>query len=121
LSGLALLLAVLGVSALLLYRHERQRRAVGIRICLGATRTRVVGSALADSGALAMAGSIVGATVVLAMRNVPEAGRLLPSEGTTPALLIAATVVATLAMLGGLLPAWRAGHLQPSQVLKEDG
>ena len=121
LSGMAVLLALLGVGALLLYRHERQRRAVGIRLCLGATRARVVGAALADSGALAAAGSLLGAALLLAMRYVPDAGRLLPSEGTTFAMLVAAAAVATLALLGGMVPAWRVAHLQPSRVLNDGG
>ncbi|MGQ0801613.1 MAG: ABC transporter permease [Pseudomarimonas sp.] len=119
LTAMALLLALLGVGALQLYRHERQRRAVGIRICLGASRARVVGAAFADSVALALAGGMLGAVLVIAVRLVPEAGRLLPAQGTTTAMCVAAAVVLVLALAGGLLPAWRVAHLQPTQILNQ--
>jgi predicted permease len=121
LTGIALLLALLGVGALLLYRHERQRRAIGIRLCLGASRGRVVAAALADSAALALGGGLAGAALVAAARYVPGTARLLPPEGTAAAMCGAAAVVALLALLGGIAPAWRIARLEPRQVLQDAG
>lgn len=121
LTGIALLLTVLGVGALLLYRHERQRHALGIRLCLGASRGRVMASALADSVVLALCGGLAGAALVAAARHFPETARLLPAEGTAPALLGAAAVVAVLALLGGIAPAWRIARLEPRQLLQDAG
>jgi putative ABC transport system permease protein len=121
LTAIALLLALLGVGALLLYRHERQRRAVGIRLCLGASRGRVLAAAIADSFALALAGGLIGAALVFAGQRLPDAGRLLYADGLTAAMLAAAAVVASLALLGGLVPAWRIVRLEPRQVLQDAG
>ncbi|HET9483347.1 MAG TPA: ABC transporter permease [Xanthomonadales bacterium] len=121
LTGIALLLALLGVGALLLYRHERQRRAVGIRLCLGASRGRVVARALADSLVLAMCGAVAGAALVVALRQLPAAARLLPADGLASAMLAAAAVVALLAIVGGIAPAWRIARLEPRKVLHDAG
>ncbi len=118
LSAIALLLALLGVCALLLYRQERQRQAIVIRICLGSSRARVVAAAFADGLALALPGSAVGAALVAAAQHVPEAGRLLASDGLASATLIAAVIVAALALLGSAVPAWRIAQLQPREVMQ---
>jgi ABC-type antimicrobial peptide transport system permease subunit len=97
----------------------RQRRAVGIRLCLGASKPRVIGAALADSAMLAVVGGLGGAAWVAAIRHVGEVGRLLPAGGTGAAILVAAAVVSLLVLLGGLVPAWRVAQLQPSRVLHD--
>jgi len=119
LTGIALLLALFGVGALLLYRYERQRRSVGIRLCLGATRTRVVARALSDSLMLALGGALVGAALVVGEQYVPEVRRLLPVDGFSTAMLGAAAAVTILALVGGILPAWRIARLEPRQVLRD--
>jgi putative ABC transport system permease protein len=121
LTGIALLLALVGTGALLLYRHERQRRAIGIRLCLGASRARVVAAALADSAALALGGGAIGAAVLWAALNLPEAGRLLPASGLLAAMFGATGAVAFLAVLGGVVPAWQIVRLEPRQVLQDAG
>lgn len=117
LTAIALLLALVGVTALVLYRHERQRRAVGIRLCLGASRVRIAAGALVDSLALALAGGFAGAALVAAGRLLPGAGHLLPVDGFHAAMLVAATAVTLLALLGGVAPAWRIARLEPRQIL----
>jgi hypothetical protein len=117
LCAMALLLALLGVGALLLYRHERQRQAIGIRICLGATRARVVVGALADTVVLSAIGSAVGAVLLFGAQQEPEAAKLLGESGLSWALSLAATTVAGLTLLGSALPAWRSAHLEPREVL----
>ena len=119
LTGIALLLALLGVGALLLYRHERQRRAVGIRLCLGARRSQIVGTALADSLALAFIGGVAGTALIWTARLLPDSGRLLASEGFALAWLSAAAVVTLLALLGGIAPAWRIATLKPRDALHD--
>lgn len=113
----ALLLALLGVGALLLYRHERQRRAVAIRICLGARTGQVIGSVLLDSVALTLAGSVAGSMLVLALILMPNLQALLPSRELSSALVIATVVMSLVAALGMLAPAWRLARLNPAQVV----
>jgi putative ABC transport system permease protein len=119
LTAMALLLCVLGVGALLLYRHERQRHAVGIRLCLGASRTRVVVAIVADGMVLALAGGLAGAALVATIRLLTGAGSLLPETGHAMASAVAAGVVLLLSVLGALGPAWRVARLDPAQVLRD--
>lgn len=118
LTAIAMLLAVLGVGSLLLYRYERQRRAVGVRLCLGASRSRVIASALAESLILATVGGLIGAALVVAGLKLPAAARILPGDGLSTAMLAAGAVVMLLAVVGAIGPVWRIARLEPRAALQ---
>jgi len=44
---------------------------------------------------------------------------LLPVDGFSTAMLGAAAAVTILALVGGILPAWRIARLEPRQVLRD--
>ena len=121
LAAMAMALALVGVGALLLYRQERQRHATGIRICLGASRRRVVSAAFADAALLACCGALAGAVLLLAVRRAPVATQLLAADGTAMALQVAAGVIAALAVVGAIVPAWRIAQLRPADALRRGG
>ncbi len=116
----ALLLAAAGLYGTLLYSVRQRRRELGIRIALGAARTRlerdVVGRGLLLAGAGAVVG--IGAAIWIG-RRLEE--RLFEVEATDPIALGAAALVLMIsAGLASWLPARRAGRVDPLETLSAE-
>jgi putative ABC transport system permease protein len=117
-SGLALLLATIGIYGVLSYSVSQRTREIGIRMALGATRASVLRSVLRQGALISAAGVLVGITGSLAcMRLI---GDLLfgvsPSDFGTyiriPLLLLLVALCAT------LIPARRATKIDPMMALR---
>jgi ABC-type antimicrobial peptide transport system permease subunit len=119
-SGLALLLAAVGIYGVLSYLVTQRTREIGIRMSLGASRANVLTLILRQGMKLAVIGFAIGIAGALA------AGRLLASllHGVRPSdpAIIAATLasLAAIALLACYLPARRAAKVNPVVALRHD-
>jgi ABC-type antimicrobial peptide transport system permease subunit len=68
--ALALLLASMGLYGILSYTIARRRKEIGVRIALGAARSRVVGMVLGDVGLMVVAGITAGLLLSLAVTRL---------------------------------------------------
>jgi ABC-type antimicrobial peptide transport system permease subunit len=117
---LALLLAVVGTYGLLSYIAAERRREIGVRLALGADRTRVLREVMAPGLLLAGAGVVAGLVGALGLNRV-IASLLFGIEPTDPATLVAvALIISLVAAFACWLPAWRASRLDPNVVLRAD-
>ncbi len=118
-SGLALLLAALGLHGVMSYAVTRRRTEIGIRMALGAAPGAVVRLVVSRVCLLVGLGVAIGEGISLwASRFV--ASLVYGVEPRDPLTLIGA--MATLTAVGcfaGWLPAWRAARIDPAQVLRE--
>jgi ABC-type antimicrobial peptide transport system permease subunit len=112
-AGTALLLAALGIYAVLSYSVAQRVPEIGIRMALGESASLVLGRVMGRTIALACAGIVIGLAASLA------ATRLITSllYGTTPtdALTLFATTATLMlvSVLAGYLPARRASRTAP--------
>ena len=117
-AGTALLLAALGIYAVLSYSVSQRIREIGIRMALGesaaSVRRRVVGRTLVLAGV----GVVIGATVSLGASRLLRS--LLFGVGPTNVMSFAATAVVLVAVsaLAGFLPARRASQTDPMEALR---
>jgi predicted permease len=123
LSGLfgtvALALAVLGLYGVTSYSVARRRGELGVRIALGAVRTRVVRLVLGEVGLVVGAGLIIG-SIGARFASLQVAPFLYGTEPADPRVYVAATLtLAAVAFLAGLIPAWRAARVDPIEALRE--
>lgn len=118
---LALVLAVIGVYGLLAYSVSRRQRELGIRIALGARRGRVLSRVLLEALQVVGAGLLLGlaaASFVLEpiMANQLYGVALIDLR----TYLIWPLVLLAVALLGSLVPAWRASRTNPIETLRTE-
>jgi predicted permease len=117
-AGAALLLAALGIYAVLSYSVSQRVREIGIRMALGesgsSVRRRVVGRTML----LAASGVVIGAVASFAASRLLQS--LLYGVGPTDPLAFTGTAVLLVAVsaLAGFLPALRASRTDPIVALR---
>ncbi len=119
-SALALVLAAVGLYAVVSYSVEQRRKELGIRLALGARVGRVVGEVLRRGLALIAAGAALGAVAALGLGRflaslVFGVGTADPATFAGVALLLVVT-----ALLASLVPALRAAQVDPAGVLRSE-
>ena len=117
-AGTALLLAALGIYAVLSYTVGQRAREIGIRMALGesaaAVRRRVVGRTLALAGA----GVAIGAALSLVASRLIRSLLFDVAPTDVPTFLGTAALLLLVAALAGYLPARRASGTDPVDALR---
>jgi predicted permease len=118
-SGVALLLAGLGLYGITAYAVSRRRAEIGIRLALGAEPRRVVRLVLSRVAILVGAGVVAGVAVSVWLSRF-VAAMLYGLEPRDPMTLVTAAVtLGAVGTLAGWLPASRAARIDPADVLRE--
>jgi predicted permease len=119
-SVLSLVLAALGLYAVISYMVVQRRQEIGIRMALGAQAKQVMRSVLSQGLALIAVGVLCGALAALWLGRF-LAGLVFGVCTTDPitfgsvALLLAVT-----ALVASMIPAFRAARLDPATVLRSE-
>jgi predicted permease len=118
-AGFALILAALGIYALVSYSVSQRTHEIGIRMALGASgrdlRARIMSRTLALAGVGVFFGVVASALLVRVM-----SGLLFGVTSTDPVTFVGAFVLlSAVAAMAGYLPARRASRIDPSVALRE--
>jgi predicted permease len=117
---MALALGLVGIYGVISYAVTEQRRAIGIRLALGAARGSILGRFLVQGIRVTGIACVAGIVLSLAVRGAMS--RLL--FGVSPydpiTLVGVAGVVLSVATLAALIPATRAAFMQPMRTLREE-
>ncbi len=116
----AISLACVGLYGTLSYSLTLRRREVGLRLALGAARSEILKRVLLEGAGVAALGCVAGCMLALAFARL-LAGMLYGVTPYDPVTLV--TVISTVlivAFVASLIPAVRASHVEPMQVLREE-
>jgi ABC-type antimicrobial peptide transport system permease subunit len=115
---LATLLATIGLYGVMAYTVARRTREIGIRMALGADRSKVVWLVMHDVALMAAIGIGIGLPGGIMLGRLVRA-QLFGLAPTDPATLAAATaILAAVSLLAGYIPARRATSVDPTTALR---
>jgi predicted permease len=117
-SGLALLLAGLGIYAVVSFSVARRTSELAIRIALGAERGSVVRMVVREMAGVVIAGMAVG--VLLSALAAPRLGGMLYGIPALDPVTFGGAVILLLgvAWIAAFVPAWRAAGTDPVEALR---
>ena len=119
-AGVALALAAIGIYGVLANAVTQQTREIGLRMALGASTNDVLSMVLSRAMGLMAVGVAIGMAGALALTRV-MAGLLYeirPNDAMT--FFGSAFLLAGLALVASLIPAWRATRVDPLVALRAD-
>lgn len=120
LSGLALLLASIGLYGVMSYSVAQRTREIGIRLAIGADRARVLRQLIGESARLLVVGSVLGLAVALFVTRVVSALLYDVSPTDAATFVLAFLVLGTVGLLAGFFPARRAASIHPMTAIRYD-
>jgi putative ABC transport system permease protein len=117
-AGLALVLAGVGIYSVLSYSVRRSVREIGIRMALGAQLSQVLRRVVLEGMKPTLLGVAIGAGGALALGRVLS-GMIYGVKATDPVTFLAvAVLLAVIALLASLIPAYRATKVDPMVALR---
>jgi putative ABC transport system permease protein len=113
-------LACVGLYGTLSYAVNVRKREIGLRLALGAVRSRIVRQFLSQGLFVALAGSAVGLVLSAGFARL-LLGMLYGVSANDPLTLGGVgLLVLAVSALASLLPAMRAARVDPMQVLRDE-
>jgi putative ABC transport system permease protein len=119
-AGVALALAVSGLYGVIYYLVTQRTREIGIRVALGADKSRIVRLVLRQGITLVAVGIVAGLGGAFALSRMLN--KLLYGVGAHDPLtfIVVPLVLATVAVLATAFPAWRASRVDPVIALRSE-
>jgi macrolide transport system ATP-binding/permease protein len=115
---LALLLAAIGLYGVTAYTVVRRTPEIGIRMALGAARSRVIGAVMRAAMLQAVAGLAIGIPVSIFCVRYVKSQLYEITSVNVPVMAIAIGVLVLAAAVAGMIPARRAASIDPVRALR---
>jgi putative ABC transport system permease protein len=117
-SGVALTVGGLGVTNIMLVNVRERTREIGLRKAVGARNRDVLLQFLAETVALCLFGGIVGTTTGMLIARLIAWVTSLPASSRPLVAFAGFAVSATVGLISGIYPAYRAAQLPPIEALR---
>jgi putative ABC transport system permease protein len=118
-SGVALVLAAIGLYGVLSYSVSQKKRELGVRIAMGAQATSILALVVNQGLRIVGIGLLIGLAAALALSGL-IAGILYGVSATDPVSIAMSVLgLGLTALIACLLPAFRASRIDPIKALRE--
>jgi predicted permease len=117
---LGLVTSAVGIFGVIAYLVSQQTRDIGVRMALGATRSRVVGAVFARVGRLVGSGLACGVFVAWALSTTADRFLFGINHGDLRVYAVAIITLLAAAVVAALVPARRAANIDPIQALRQE-
>ncbi len=123
-AGATLVISGIGIMSMMLDSVRERRPEIGIRLAVGATRRAILTEFFLETFAVVAIGGLVGValgsllTLAMASLDAPDLVPVPVYSWSTVA--VALTVMSSVGVLAGLLPAWRASRVDPAETLRAE-
>ena len=115
-----MMLAAVGIHAVLSYDVTQRTREIGIRMALGALPGRVMREIVGRGARLALVGLLLGIAASLALTRFLASLLFQVQPIDAPALLAATVALAAIAVVASYLPARRAIATDPVAAIRDE-
>jgi macrolide transport system ATP-binding/permease protein len=115
---LALLLAAIGLYGVTAYTVVRRTPEIGIRMALGAARSRVIGAVMRGAMLQAVSGLAIGIPVAIFCVRYVKSQLFEITSVNVPVMTVAIGVLVLTAAIAGIIPARRAASIDPVRALR---
>jgi putative ABC transport system permease protein len=117
---LALVLAAVGLYAVIAYLVAQRRQEIGLRIALGASSADVLRLTVGQAFRLTIAGTAIGLVLSVALARLMETALLGIATSGVGVFAAFAGVLVAVALLAGYLPARKATSIDPMITLRSE-
>ena len=117
---LALVLAAVGLYSMIGYNVAQRKHELGVRLALGAGRSRIVRLIVMEGVGFAFAGVVIGAGAAWAIGRLIAPLLFRQSPRDPGVFAVASVVLLGVAVIASCVPAWRAAGVDPKTALQAD-
>jgi len=117
-AGISLVVGGVGIMNIMLVSVTERTREIGLRMAVGARSHQILRQFLVEAVVLCLCGGAIGIVVGRVGSIIVRSRTGWATQTSLPAILAAVVVAASVGIIFGFYPAWKASRLDPIEALR---